>query len=300
MSVQPAISLSHLCKNYGKTRGIQDITFDVFPGEVFGFLGPNGAGKTTAIRTLIGLIHATSGSAHILGENALTSSQKLRERIGYLPGALNLYRNYSSFELLRHFARIRKVNCDKQINSLAERLKLDLTKEISELSKGNRQKVGVIQAFMHEPDVLFLDEPTSGLDPLAQREFEIILDEAKARGAAIMLSSHVLSEVEHLADRVAIINEGKLLVVDHIKVLKNRALRTIDLFFNNPVSADLFMGIPNIKNVNVRVNSISCTLVGPETELLRIAVQNNVVTVQTHEPSLEEIFLNLVEKAGTQ
>lgn len=297
MGATPSISLSHLTKNYGNSRGIEDITFEIFPGEVFGFLGPNGAGKTTAIRTLMGLISATSGSAQILGHDALVSTPELRARIGYLPGALSLYQNYTSTELLEFFAKMRNKNCAKLISEYAKRLNLDLDRKISELSKGNRQKIGVIQAFMHEPDAIFLDEPTGGLDPFAQREFESILEEAKSRGAAVMLSSHVLSEVEHLADRVAIISEGRLLVVDHISTLKNKALRTIDLYFDHPVLPGIFGAIEGVKNVVARGNSLSCTVIGSENSLLKIAVENNVVTVQTHEPSLEEIFLNLVEKS---
>ncbi|CAB4590034.1 unannotated protein [freshwater metagenome] len=296
MGTQAAISLNHLTKSYGKSRGILDISFEVFPGEVFGFLGPNGAGKTTAIRTLMGLIKASSGSAQILGVDALTSSPSIRARIGYLPGALSLYENYTAAQLLHFFSKMREKNCDQLIVEYAKRLDLDLHRKISELSKGNRQKIGVIQAFMHHPDVLFLDEPTSGLDPFAQREFEAMLEEVKARGAAVMLSSHVLSEVEHLASRVAIINEGKLLVVDQISALKDKALRTIDLFFDEPISVALFTSIPGIKDVIARGNLITCTVIGAETILLKVAVENNVISVQTHEPSLEEIFLHLVEK----
>ena len=193
MSNKPAIALKNLTKSYGKSRGIEDISFEVFPGEVFGFLGPNGAGKTTAIRTLVGLINATSGSAEILGQNALESTVGLRAQIGYLPGVLSIYKGFTAWQYLQFIAKMRGVNCDAKINEYAKRLNLDLHKHISDLSKGNRQKVGVIQAFMHQPAVLFLDEPTSGLDPIVQREFEEILDEAKARGAAVRLSSHVLS-----------------------------------------------------------------------------------------------------------
>jgi ABC-2 type transport system ATP-binding protein len=297
MGTQAAITLNHLTKSYGKSRGIEDVSLEIYPGEVFGFLGPNGAGKTTAIRTLLGLIKATSGSAQILGYNALESTAELRARVGYLPGALSLYENYTTSDLLKFFARMRNKNCDRAITEYSARLNLDLNRKVSELSKGNCQKIGVVQAFMHEPDVLFLDEPTGGLDPLAQREFETILEEVKTRGAAVMLSSHVLSEVEHLASRVAIINEGRLLVVDQISTLKDKALRTIDLFFEKPVSIELFTSVPGIKNISARGNSITCTVIGAETILLRVAVENEVVSVQTHEPSLEEIFLHLVEKS---
>ena len=300
MSPQAAISLHNLTKSYGKSRGIENVTFEVFPGEVFGFLGPNGAGKTTAIRTLVGLINATSGSAEILGHNALASSVQLRKRIGYLPGVLSIYKGYTAHQYLQFIAKMRGVNCDSKINEYAKRLNLDLYKHISDLSKGNRQKVGVIQAFMHQPEVLFLDEPTSGLDPIVQREFEAILDEAKARGAAVMLSSHVLSEVEHLADRVAIINEGKLIVVEKISVLKEKAPRTIDLYFNKEVEQSIFNQIQGIKDLQVKGSRASCTVIGSESQLLSIALANGLESVRTHEPTLDEIFLSLVSAGKPQ
>lgn len=300
MSPQAAISLHNLTKSYGKSRGIENVTFEVYPGEVFGFLGPNGAGKTTAIRTLVGLINATSGRAEILGHDALASSVQLRKRIGYLPGVLSIYKGYTAEQYLQFIAKMRGVNCDSKINEYAKRLNLDLHKHISDLSKGNRQKVGVIQAFMHQPEVLFLDEPTSGLDPIVQREFEAILDEAKARGAAVMLSSHVLSEVEHLADRVAIINEGKLIVVEKISVLKEKAPRTIDLYFNKEIDQSIFSQIQGIKDLQVKGSRASCTVIGSESQLLTVALNNGLESVRTHEPTLDEIFLSLVSVGKPQ
>lgn len=300
MSTRPAISLHNLTKSYGKSRGVENISFDVMPGEVFGFLGPNGAGKTTAIRTLVGLINATSGSAEILGEDALLSSTVLRSKIGYLPGVLSIYKGYTAWQYLQFIAKMRGVNCDEKIKEYASRLKLDLHKHISDLSKGNRQKVGVIQAFMHQPAVLFLDEPTSGLDPIVQREFEAILDEAKARGAAVMLSSHVLSEVEHLADRVAIINEGRLVIVEKISVLKEKAPRTIDLYFNKEVDQSIFNQIQGIKDLQVKGSRASCTVIGSESQLLTVALNNGLESVRTHEPTLDEIFLSLVSAGKPQ
>lgn len=294
MLTPAAISISNLSKNYGSSRGISNITFDVMPGEVFGFLGPNGAGKTTAIRTLVGLIKASSGNAEILGLNALTSTEKLRSQIGYLPGVLSIYKGFTALEYLRFISKMRKVNCDLKIFEYAQRLNLDLNRRISELSKGNKQKIGVIQAFMHQPLALFLDEPTSGLDPLVQQVFEEILGEAKAKGAAVMLSSHVLSEVEHLADRVAIINEGKLVIVEKISALKEKAPRTIDLYFNSPIESRVFNDVRGIKDLTVKANRVSCTVIGSETDLLKVAIQNDLQSVRTHEPTLDEIFLKLV------
>jgi ABC-2 type transport system ATP-binding protein len=294
MSPNVAISLEKLTKNYGSTRGITEVTFDVNAGEVMGFLGPNGAGKTTAIRTLLGLIKATSGNATILGKNALVPNIELRRKIGYLPGIAATYDRYSALKYLDFLAHMRGLELESEIRSLARRLDLDINEHIHDLSKGNRQKVSVIQAFMHSPEVLFLDEPTSGLDPLVQREFEKILDEARDRGAAIILSSHVLSEVEHLADRIAIINQGAIVIVDEISTLKSKARRRIDLFFDKKISKNDFSKVPNIKEIEVEDGSLHCVVTGSEHELLKRAVELGVSEVRTQESSLEEIFLDLV------
>ena len=294
MSPNVAISLEKLTKNYGSTRGITEVTFDVNAGEVMGFLGPNGAGKTTAIRTLLGLIKATSGNATILGKNALVPNIELRRKIGYLPGIAATYDRYSALKYLDFLAHMRGLELEGEIRSLARRLDLDINEHIHDLSKGNRQKVSVIQAFMHSPEVLFLDEPTSGLDPLVQREFEKILDEARDRGAAIILSSHVLSEVEHLADRIAIINKGAIVIVDEISTLKSKARRRIDLFLDKKISKNDFSKVPNIKEIEVEDGSLHCVVTGSEHELLKRAVELGVSEVRTQESSLEEIFLDLV------
>jgi ABC-2 type transport system ATP-binding protein len=293
-----SVSLRGLTKHYGSSRGIEDISFDVHRGEVFGFLGPNGSGKTTALRTLVGLIHATSGSAQILGENALRPNPALSEKVGYLPGSLGLYSSMTGRAFLRFLANVRRTDCSESINGLARRLKVDLDRRIQDLSKGNRQKIGVIQAFMHQPQVLLLDEPTSGLDPLVQHEFETLLEESKSRGAAIILSSHVLSEVEHLADRVAIINEGSLLVVASVATLKERALRSVDLHFDTPPSEEDFRNLPGIRDVSRHGKMLTCSVLGSEHELLVTAVRQGVVTVTTREPSLDEVFFNYIESGG--
>ncbi len=289
-----AVSLEKLTKNYGTSRGISEVSFEVYAGEVMGFLGPNGAGKTTAIRTLLGLIKASSGKATILGVNALDSNVNLRRKIGYLPGIAATYDRYTALGYLDFIARMRGLELEGEIRTLARRLDLNITERIQDLSKGNRQKVSVIQAFMHSPDVLFLDEPTSGLDPLVQREFEKILDEARDRGAAVVLSSHVLSEVEHLADRIAIIDQGSIVVVDEISTLKAKARRRIDLFFEKQIAEGDFAKVPNIKEIEVVDGSLRCVVTGSEFELLKRAVDLGVTEVRTHESSLEEIFLGLV------
>ena len=291
------ISLNQLTKMYGSTRGIEDVSFDVYSGEVLGFLGPNGAGKTTAIRTLLGLIKATSGEAKILGKNALKRDIELRRSIGYLPGIAATYDAYTARDYLRLIAKLRRLNLNNRIEELAKRIDLDLSIHIHDLSKGNRQKVSLIQAFMHNPKVLFLDEPTSGLDPLVQREFEKMLDEVRSQGASVILSSHVLSEVEHLANRIAIINKGRIVVVDEIQELKRRARRKIDFYFDTPVSSRSFQGLPNVSEMEFGDKWMRCVVAGSEYELLKRAVELKVSEVRTRESSLEEIFLDLIGAA---
>lgn len=285
------VEIRGLTKFYGSEIGIEDLNLDIKAGEVVGFLGPNGAGKSTTIRTLLGLINATRGSATFLGQNALTRNPEIRRNVGYLPGAPTYYNKYHARDFLQLCANIRGVNCDEHIERYANQLNLDLNKRIGELSKGNRQKVAVIHAFMHQPHILFLDEPTSGLDPLVQLEFEKILDEAKSRGAAVLLSSHVMSEVEHLADRIAIINRGKLVVFEDIATLRSRTIRKIDLHFSAPVSIDRFKSLSSVNDVDAHGKRITCSVVGSEHELLKVAVELGVESVQTHETSLEDIFL---------
>lgn len=294
MSAQPAISLRGLTKFYGRQRGIEGLTFDVAPGEAFGFLGPNGAGKTTAIRVLLGLLRPTSGNALVLGADAWTDC-RIRSRVGYLPGSLALYKSMTVHAYLTFMMRMRDADCSVEAASLCERLALDPSRRIHDLSKGNRQKVGVVQAFMHSPDVLILDEPTSGLDPLVQRGFEEILREHRSRGAAVLLSSHVLSEVEHLAEQVAIIDHGRLVVVEHIRDLKARAVRTLDLDFGTPVDHRLFAVLPGVSEAVAHGTSITCTMSGSEAAVLRVALEQGLISVSSHEPSLESIFLALID-----
>jgi ABC-2 type transport system ATP-binding protein len=294
MSIQPAISLRNLTKFYGKQRGIEGLTFDVAPGEAFGFLGPNGAGKTTAIRVLLGLLRPTSGEALVLGAHAW-SDYKVRSRVGYLPGSLAVYTSMRVDAYLELMMRMREVDCSVAASRLCERLALDPSRRIHDLSKGNRQKVGVVQAFMHSPDVLILDEPTSGLDPLVQREFEELLREHRNRGAAVLLSSHVLSEVEHLAEQVAIIDRGRLVVVEHIRDLKARAVRTLDLEFSSPVDSQIFAQLPGVSDAESHGVTITCTMTGSEADVLRTALEHGLISVSSHEPSLEDIFLALID-----
>lgn len=290
-----SISLERLTKFYGDQRGVEDITFDVRAGEVLGFLGPNGSGKTTVMRMLMGLLHITRGRAEILGHEVSIKRPDVRRSIGYLPGTLGLHKNQTVQEYLDYMAAMRGIDCSTNIASLCERLSINPQRDISSLSKGTKQKVGVIQAFMHEPQVLILDEPTSGLDPIVQREFESILSEARDNGAAVLLSSHVMHEVEVLASRIAIINEGRLLVVDDVHTLKSKMRRTLNLEFSQPVDPFLFTSIDEVQSAVLHGNIIECEVVGPETNVLRLAVEHNVISVESHDPTLEDIFISTTE-----
>ena len=290
----PAIEFDRLTKYYGRQRGIEDVSFTVDPGEVVGFLGPNGAGKTTTMRTLLGLLHITAGAARLLGVDVASAPPALRHRVGYLPGALELYENLTGRAYLTFLARMRGRDLTDAFEGLSTRLDLDLGRHIHDLSKGNRQKIGVVQAFMHDPDVLILEEPTGGLDPVAQREFEALLEERRNGGAAVLLSSHVLSEVDHLAQRVAIIDQGRLVTVEHIDELKEKAARTLDFDFPQPIDAAEFGCLPGVTEAFAHGTRISCTIVGAETDALAKAVALGVTGVHTHDASLEDVFFELV------
>jgi ABC-2 type transport system ATP-binding protein len=287
-----ALRLQGLTKFYGSQRGIEDLTLDVKPGEVFGFLGPNGAGKTTTIRMLLGLLHPTRGRGEVLGMDIVEDSVRLRAELGYLPGDLALYDRMHGRELLEFLGRMRGGVPGRRYERLAERLQLDLDRRIKDLSRGNRQKIGVIQAFMHEPRMLVLDEPTSGLDPLVQLEFQRLVRETVETGATVFLSSHVLAEVEEMADRVGIVVQGRLVVVDSVDMLRERAARRIELDF--PAAPPDLSGAPGVQRFEVRGPTASCWVAGPIGPLLKVAVDHGLVDVHTHDPDLEDAFLGYV------
>lgn len=292
-TVGPALSLRGLTKYYGTSLGVEDVSFDVHAGEVVGFLGPNGSGKTTVLRMVTGLIGITRGTMHLFGTPADRRSHDSRRFVGYLPGTLGLYQNQTVGEYLAFMARMRSVDCRGRIGELCERLNLDPTLRISGLSKGTKQKVGVVQAFMHRPALLLLDEPTSGLDPLVQREFESVLREERERGAAVLLSSHVLAEVEQMASRVAVLDRGHLVTIDDVSTLKERTAHSVEFHFDAPVNSDPFARCAGVSSATAHGNAVSCVVVGPQTELLALAVSLGAQRVVSPEPTLEEIFFSL-------
>ena len=239
-----AIEAVGLTKYYGDIPGIVDLDLEVTTGEVFGFLGPNGAGKSTTIRTFVDLLHPTSGSVTILGFDSHDESVAIRNRTGYLPGDLSMYDDMTAREMLRYFSSLRKADTRERIEELAERLQLDLDRKIGSYSSGNRQKVGVVQAFMHDPELLILDEPSTGLDPLMQQEFYRMIDEARDAGRTVFLSSHILPEVERTADRVGIVRNSRLVTVQTVDELKAKARRHFQIVFAEKVAPSEFSELP--------------------------------------------------------
>jgi ABC-2 type transport system ATP-binding protein len=287
---------SDLTKFYGKRRGIEDINLDVKRGEVFGYLGPNGAGKTTTIRTLLDFIRPTRGSATIFGLDTKRNSVEIHRRIGYLQGELELYGNLTGEDLLKYLGNLRGGLDWKYVKELATRFECDLPRRIKGLSHGNKQKLGLLQAFMHKPELIILDEPTNGLDPLMQHEFYQLVNETKKEGRTVFLSSHILPEVERVCDRVGIIRQGKLVTVETIEALKAHALRRLEIHFARAVPKDKFAGIPGVRDVLVQNSLLTCSVVGSLDALVKTASQFEVVNIVSHEATLEEIFMTFYDE----
>ncbi len=289
------IQADNLTKYYGSTRGIENLSLQVEAGEIFGFLGPNGAGKTTTIRLALDFIRPTTGSLQVLGLDPRRDVQEVHRRVGYLPSELALYDGLTGGEFLRYFASLRGGVDWRFVDELVERLGAGLSQPMRALSTGNKHKIGLIEAFMHRPELLILDEPTSGLDPLIRQEFQQLVSEARDRGQTIFLSSHVLPEVERVCDRVGIVRNGTLVAVEHVGALKARALRRLEIHFATPVPAEAFAGLPGVRDVTVEDSAVRCEVTGTVDAVIKAAAQFEVVNVVSHEPSLEEVFLAYYE-----
>jgi ABC-2 type transport system ATP-binding protein len=287
-----AISTRALTKMYGRSRGLAGLDLDVQIGEVYGFLGPNGAGKTTTIRLLLDLIRPTGGQAMVFGVDPRADGVALRRRLGYLAGDFTVDGRPTGSELLTYLGNLRGGVPAVAMQALAERLDLDLSRRIKDLSKGNRQKVGVVQAFMHTPALLILDEPTSGLDPFLQQEFVAMVREAKANGQTVFMSSHLLGEVQQTADRVGIIREGRLVAVEKVEDLRERALRRVTIVFDAPVQSEDFAGLAGVSEVTVDGATLRCKLDGRADPLVKAAARHTVVSLLSEEPDLEELFFH--------
>jgi len=289
--VTAIIQIEKLTKSYGVHRGVVDIDLDVNEGEAFGFLGPNGAGKTTTIRTLLDHIRPTSGRALVFGIETTADPVAIHRRVGYLPGEFTLYDKLTGGQTIEYFANLRGgVDATYQA-ALVERLDIDPSRKFKELSKGNKQKIGLVVALQHRPDLLILDEPTSGLDPLVQQTFYEVIREAKAEGRTIFLSSHILSEVEKTCDRVAIIRDGRLARVDRVEALRDLAHHQVELRFPGDVPVAAFDGLPGVSDVTVEDGVLRLRVAGSITPVVRAAAQYEILDFVSREPSLEETFL---------
>ena len=293
-----AIQVAGLTKSYGKVQALRGIHLQVKRGEIFGFLGPNGAGKTTTIRCLLDIIRPDGGKARLLGIDPQAAPLAVQARTGYLPGEMQFYDNLTVERQLRFFNDMRDRRSEwSYIRRLAERLDLDMKLQIKNLSKGNKQKVGVIQALMHRPELLLLDEPTSGLDPLMQQEVLGLLREAHADGATVFFSSHIMSEVESLAGRVAIIRLGEIVEVAETSILTRRSLNRLTVRFKQPVDLSPFSKLPGVEILSIDDgSSLNLQVTGDMQELVHTLGSLPVLDLETERPSLEEVFMTYYKK----
>jgi len=290
--MEPALVTRGLGKNYGKLAALVDVTLTIEAGVVFGFLGPNGSGKTTAIRVLMDEIRASSGTAAILGMDVHRDSVALRHRIGYLPSELELYPNMTGTDLIQFFANLRGGVDLKYVNVLVERFGVQMTKKIGDLSSGNRQKIGIIQAFMNKPEFVILDEPSGGLDPLMQRELQSLMRETAESGGSVFLSSHTLSEVQRVSDHVGIIRNGKLIALESIGSLRAKGIRKIEIELASEPDASVFSGIMGMRSLLIDRNRVFISYEGTMESLLTVVMSKcELRDISTNEADLEEVFL---------
>jgi ABC-2 type transport system ATP-binding protein len=292
------IETERLTKRYGSARGIEDVSIAVDRGEVYGFLGPNGAGKTTMIRTLLDLLHPTGGRALVFGLDSHADSRAIRARLGNLPGDFTCDPGLTGREFLAFCAEGRGIEGLGSGSLLAQRFEADLDRRIRELSRGNRQKIGLIQALLHDPELLMLDEPTTGLDPLMQEEFLAVVDEYRERGGTVFLSSHDLDEVERVCDRVAIIREGRLAAVERVADLRGRAYHHVSIEFDPPVDGAEFARLPGVSELQTDGPNISFKVSGALDPVVKAAARHTVLDMELTEPTLEEIFLTFYGRNG--
>jgi beta-exotoxin I transport system ATP-binding protein len=286
-----AIETDRLTKFYGSHRGIEDVTIAVEPGEVFGFLGPNGAGKTTTIRTVLDLLHPTRGSARVFGLDSRRDSVAIRARLGNLPGDFGYGRLPTGREAVTVLARLREVPELGRAEALAERFRADLDRPLGKLSRGNRQKVGLILALFHEPDLLIFDEPTSGLDPLMQEEFLGLVREERERGCAVFLSSHELDEVQRVCDRVGIIREGRVIAVERVGDLLDKTPHRVSVEFAEPIDPAELRAYPGVSDLKTAGSRITFKVAGDPDAVVKAIARHRVADLEFEHPTLEEVFL---------
>lgn len=289
------IEIMNLTKDYGSHRGIRNVNLSIQEGEIFGFIGPNGAGKSTTIRTLLGLIHPTSGSATIFGKDCITARDENAKEIGYLPSEVFYYDHMKVKDLLKYSASFYKKDCTKRIKELCDLLELDVNRKIEDLSYGNRKKVGIVQGLLHSPKLIILDEPTSGLDPLMQNKFFDLMREENKNGATIFFSSHILGEVQKLCDRVAIIKDGQILKIEEMDTLRKSTYKQIDIeLIGDGISEiEKLVGVSQLKQLK---SSYSFMYKGELNALLYVLSKIQVANIDIHEPDLEEIFMHYYQE----
>ena len=288
----PAIETRKLTKYYGKSRGIIDVDLRVEQGEIFGFIGPNGAGKSTTIRTLLTLIHKTSGEARIFGLDCEQEREKILSQVGYLPGEVFYYDHMRAGDLLRYSASFYQGDFSQRIRALSEVMELDLNQKIEDMSLGNKKKVGIVQGLLHSPKLIILDEPTSGLDPLIQKKFFNLIRRENENGATVLFSSHILTEVQKICDRAAIIREGRIVTVENIAQLRANAYKKVEFTTQEELGE---ISLPGMAQVEKENSHISFLYKGNLNELLSMIGQYKLENVNISEPGLEEIFLHYYE-----
>ncbi|MFW2512400.1 ABC transporter ATP-binding protein [Demequina sp. SO4-13] len=302
MTDTPAIEIDRLTKKFGQFTAVDDVSFDIHPGEIFGFLGPNGAGKSTTIRALLDLIRPTSGECRVLGLDSRRDAVEIHRRIGFLPSDLALWPGLTGRQTVQYLGGLRGGVDRTRVDELAERLDADLSRKVGEYSSGNRQKLGIVLAFMHSPEVVILDEPITGLDPLVQLEFHTLLREMADAGGTVLLSSHTISEVERVADRVGFIRRGHLIAVERMDELQDKALRRITLEFGDAVPRNAFEGVEGVHELTVDGPTVTAQYEGSMAPLLAVATEHDVLSVSSASVDLDEIFLEFyrdeVEAAG--
>ncbi len=291
----PAIEIEQLKKNYGKIQAVKGFSMSVERGEIFGFLGPNGAGKTTTIRCMLNLIYPTAGSIRILGMDAQSDSINLHKHLGYLPGDVRLPGDMTGKQVIDYFSRLQGLE-PVLLNSLVEMFDVEMKRPIKGYSKGMRQKIGIVLAFMCDPDVLLLDEPTSGLDPLLQKTFNQFLLDEQARGKTIFMSSHIMSDVEKVCHRVAVIRNGELVTVETVEALREKAGQRVIVEFGDSVAPEELARIPGVSMVQQQNHTFQFNISGSMDALIKTLSQHNVVRLNAEEAPLEEVFLKFYEE----
>ncbi len=294
--INTIVEVSNLTKFYGRTKGIEKVSFEIHEGEIYGLMGPNGAGKTTTLRSMLNLISSDSGKTNILGKDVNELSSKEISHISYLPGEFEMYSNLTGKQYLTYISNLRNAKTNN-IHLLSDQLDLDLNKKINALSKGNKQKIGIVQAFMNSPKLAILDEPTSGLDPLKQQEFQNIVKEQNKEGCSVLLSSHILNEIEDLCEKVGIIKDGTLIASEQISALKNKTIKKYEVTFENPPSENKLSEIKGIYDLKIKDGIATFTIKGNINDMIKTISKFTVINLRILEPDLEEIFLTYYHKA---